>query len=581
MILSAIKLTGLLVSVGAPLFFILVCPLKDRNDSAEMLHRWTSQVALTAGGLYLFFVLLSAILDYLHSHQLFLSVEYLNFILVPIFIGCFIKMASLHKAYMYVGLLVSGLVILIVHTTISHAAAGQIGFFPYASNVIHLIAAAIWGGGLIAFTRITTSILKGNTEEFKPLIRQLAIRFSNLVIIMFLILLVSGAILTVSNVHSIAAVNATLYGSGLKLKLVLVLILLGMFIFDLQKKGGRLNKIIDTNSKRVDILLSRFRKFIVIMSFTVVCVILTTGAMTTFAPPDTPPFLTPQTWMLNVGQYPVRIEMRPVAGSSNSVRFELFVPDEAMQPPGMLANYDLYIPESTVGVRDAEAIQVSQNSFQGEATFPMPGSWRLELKFSQPGRDLITGSYNLEISPLPLVKDLKTYLSYSSIIYNSSNKITFIVGVFLLLTYSWLTQHSRSGKIPGWITVVGLVGIVIGIYLVMSVTLVKTYPSTHWVNLQPYNSSSISEGQVIYMDYCSECHGQAGHGDGPWAIENRGYIPSLSSPHMDIHTDGEIYWWVTNGIPSLEMPPLREEIMELDRWAIINYIRSLRHGIPP
>ena len=114
----------------------------------------------------------------------------------------------------------------------------------------------------------------------------------------------------------------------------------------------------------------------------------------------------------------------------------------------------------------------------------------------------------------------------------------------------------------------------------MSVILVKTYPSTYRQNPQAYTASSVHAGQVVYMESCAECHGDTGVGDGPWAIENRGMIPSLVSPHMDIHTDGEIYWWITYGIPSLDMPPLENELTEDRRWQSINFVRSLRHGIP-
>ena len=82
------------------------------------------------------------------------------------------------------------------------------------------------------------------------------------------------------------------------------------------------------------------------------------------------------------------------------------------------------------------------------------------------------------------------------------------------------------------------------------------------------------------LNIVGECHGDTGRGDGTWALQNRGRIPDLGSSHMDVHTDGEIYWWITQGIPSLDMPPLGNEIQEVDRWNIINYIRSFRYGVP-
>ncbi|NNC78112.1 MAG: cytochrome c [Woeseiaceae bacterium] len=50
---------------------------------------------------------------------------------------------------------------------------------------------------------------------------------------------------------------------------------------------------------------------------------------------------------------------------------------------------------------------------------------------------------------------------------------------------------------------------------------------------------------------------------------------------MDSHTDGEIYWWIRYGIPSLEMPPLGDELSDSEIWTTINFVRGLRHGTPP
>ena len=57
--------------------------------------------------------------------------------------------------------------------------------------------------------------------------------------------------------------------------------------------------------------------------------------------------------------------------------------------------------------------------------------------------------------------------------------------------------------------------------------------------------------------------------------------PDLTAGHMDTHTDGEMYWWNRYGIPSLMMPALGDELGDDDNWKIINFVRSLRHGMPP
>jgi hypothetical protein len=179
----------------------------------------------------------------------------------------------------------------------------------------------------------------------------------------------------------------------------------------------------------------------------------------------------------------------------------------------------------------------------------------------------------------PLQGDLRTYLSRLAITHNSANTVSFVTGVLLVIVYGWMVWRSGRASAPRWAFPAGLAGILYGSYLLLSVTLVKTYPSTYWRNPLPLSDTVVAQGRQGYMAVCSECHGETGAGDGPWSVENRGRIPDLASPHMDVHTDGEIYWWISHGIPELDMPALDAELNQHERWAVINFVRSLRHGV--
>jgi copper transport protein len=40
------------------------------------------------------------------------------------------------------------------------------------------------------------------------------------------------------------------------------------------------------------------------------------------------------------------------------------------------------------------------------------------------------------------------------------------------------------------------------------------------------------------------------------------------------HTDGELFDWLSNGVPGTAMPAYRDSLSETDRWNLINYIRK-------
>ena len=51
-------------------------------------------------------------------------------------------------------------------------------------------------------------------------------------------------------------------------------------------------------------------------------------------------------------------------------------------------------------------------------------------------------------------------------------------------------------------------------------------------------------------------------------------IPSdLTADHVYDHTDGDLYWWITNGIGDV-MPPLGAALDDDARWNVIDFVRA-------
>ena len=281
------------------------------------------------------------------------------------------------------------------------------------------------------------------------------------------------------------------------------------------------------------------------------------------------------------GEVPLSLNLQPVGGSSTQARIEIsaIAADDRFDE-GTLAYFDLYTSNRDAGDHEIEAVWIGPSGFLGETVVAVPGEWIFELRLDYADGTSLTGESVLELPALPLEEDLIPFLSLSAIVYSLPGLITFIVGVLLLLSAGWLLRQSWLEKTPAWLIPVSMASMIFGGYLALSVAFVKTYPTTFWSNPEPYSVDVIQRGDSIYRSQCAECHGISGKGDGPWAIAERGSIPDLTAAHMDVHTDGEIFWWLTKGIPSLDMPPMAEELSEADRWTVINYTRSLRHGMP-
>jgi putative copper resistance protein D len=80
------------------------------------------------------------------------------------------------------------------------------------------------------------------------------------------------------------------------------------------------------------------------------------------------------------------------------------------------------------------------------------------------------------------------------------------------------------------------------------------------------------------MQHCTACHGTGGLGDGPLAATLPVPPANLSEPHTALHTAGDMYWWLSHGIPESGMPGFGAVLSEDDRWDLINFMRTFSQG---
>ena len=89
------------------------------------------------------------------------------------------------------------------------------------------------------------------------------------------------------------------------------------------------------------------------------------------------------------------------------------------------------------------------------------------------------------------------------------------------------------------------------------------------------DAASANVGKMLYAKHCKSCHGNAGEGDGSKASSMKTKIGSFKDAKFQAQTDGEIYFQTIVGRD--EMPAFDKKIIdEEDRWAVVNYIRTLK-----
>lgn len=99
------------------------------------------------------------------------------------------------------------------------------------------------------------------------------------------------------------------------------------------------------------------------------------------------------------------------------------------------------------------------------------------------------------------------------------------------------------------------------------------------VNPVPSAPEHVSAGRATFQTKCVICHGPRGRGDGPAAL-TMVPRPLDLTVHVPLHGDGEIFWFVSEGIGGTQMPAWKNDLTETERWQVVRYLRELAGGRP-
>ncbi len=110
--------------------------------------------------------------------------------------------------------------------------------------------------------------------------------------------------------------------------------------------------------------------------------------------------------------------------------------------------------------------------------------------------------------------------------------------------------------------------------------------ATSQENPVPLSEEVIGEGQAIYGQACSLCHGANGRAQAELGMALYPPAIDLTSPHVLSWNDGELFWIIQNGIRLTGMPAWRRTISPEDTWKLVHFLRQLpnqaeENAVPP
>lgn len=94
------------------------------------------------------------------------------------------------------------------------------------------------------------------------------------------------------------------------------------------------------------------------------------------------------------------------------------------------------------------------------------------------------------------------------------------------------------------------------------------------VNPVKNDARATASGKKLFNSLCFVCHGPKGKGDGMAGVGLYPKPSNLTSEPVQSQTDGAIFWKISEG--RSPMPSYDHSLPEDQRWALVNYIRTLK-----
>ncbi len=88
-------------------------------------------------------------------------------------------------------------------------------------------------------------------------------------------------------------------------------------------------------------------------------------------------------------------------------------------------------------------------------------------------------------------------------------------------------------------------------------------------------ADNMTEGIRLYKNYCGECHGDKGMGDGPVTQHNGPKPPAYSSDQLKNLPEGKAFHTTQYG--KNNMGSYASQLTASQRWEIIRYVQTMQH----
>ncbi|MEX2047829.1 MAG: cytochrome c [Chloroflexota bacterium] len=158
-----------------------------------------------------------------------------------------------------------------------------------------------------------------------------------------------------------------------------------------------------------------------------------------------------------------------------------------------------------------------------------------------------------------------------------------IAGAVIFVLLALVTRY-RGGDWRRFAISAGALGVLVIVSCALAFTVAPNIPTppvpftARFVqNPTPDTPETIERGRATFQANCAICHGSRGLGDGPQAFLLQPRPVNLQL-HVPQHAEGEVYYWISEGVAGTGMPAWKETLDETKRWEVVRYLQALASG---
>ena len=457
------------------------------------------------------------------------------------------------------------LALLFTVTMTSHAATEPDPALPMLADWLHLVSMAFWLGGLVYFFTAIRHLNNLDGTLRTRLSSFLAERFSVNAIFFVGLIGLTGFYSAYLRVGSWNGLITSLYGHTLLVKQIFVAGLLliaatNLLVISPQLKRDRLQGIANTN------IVSRFGKLL-IFELSFAGLLLASVSFLTYIPPARLASSSSDLMLMDeakVDDLSLGIMISPGRIGQNTFTLNLSSNSEPLRTAKEVLLR--FTPDqANISPSELELISQGNGTFTAKGTYlSVPGRWQVQAIVRREDKFDAYANFNFALQKPGTPKENAVNIA------RQTGLLLLFAG--LLCGLLALAVHAK----PIWRLGTGLPLTLLMMGLGVFVLARPASTGIDQINPIPLSPESIAAGQALFSRNCAPCHGPTGRGDGPVGVTLNPRPADLTQHAVPgIHTDAQLFEWITNGFPGSRMPGFKSALSDTERWQLVNFIRSL------